>query len=97
MHDEIWVAADGRGEVRIAGSGEREVALVLLAVAGLAEGAQHEIGEDALLWLAGDLRRELLVHARRDGDVFRDLVPPLRPASAPLTSLLAALATCLEG
>ena len=37
VHDEVRVAADGRGKVRVAWAREREVALVLLAVAGLLE------------------------------------------------------------
>jgi hypothetical protein len=47
MHDEVGIAADGRGEVGVAGAGEGEVAFVLLAVAGLLERAQHQVGEDA--------------------------------------------------
>src|SRR5262249_209417 len=69
-----------------------------LAVAGLLERAQHEIGEDALFGLAGNLRGELLVHVRRDGDVFWDFV--LARISAAATTVaalkLAAFASCLE-
>ncbi len=70
MHNEVGITSDRRREVRISGRGEREVALVHLGVAGLREGAQHEVAEDALFRLAFDARGEFLVHARGDGDVL---------------------------
>jgi hypothetical protein len=74
VHDEVGIAADGRGEVGVGGRGQGEVAFVDLGVARLAERAQHEVAEDALFRLALDARGELLIHARRDGDVFGDFV-----------------------
>ncbi len=74
VDDEVREAADGRGEVGVAGAGEGEVADVLVAVAGLLERAQHEVGEDALLGMAADLRGQALVHLRGDGDGLGDLV-----------------------
>ena len=57
VHDQVGIAADGRGEVGVARRGQREVALVLLAVSGLLERAQHQVAEDALFGLALDLAR----------------------------------------
>ncbi len=74
VDDQVRVAADGRGEVRVAGAGECEVAFVFLAVAGLLERAQHEEGEDALLRSAGDFGREALVHLRGHGDLLGHVV-----------------------
>ena len=74
VHDEVGIAADGRGEVGVSGRGEGEVAFVDLGVAGLRERAQHEVAEDAFFRLALDARGEFLIHARRDGDVFRHFV-----------------------
>ncbi len=74
MHDEVWVAADGRGEVCVAGAGQSEVAFVFLGVAGLLERAQHEVGEDAFFRRAGDAADEFLVELRRDGDAVGDFV-----------------------
>lgn len=48
------------------------MALVGLAVAGLAEGAEHEEAEDAFFGLAFDLGDEALVVAGRNGDFFGD-------------------------
>ena len=98
VDDEVGVAADGRGEVGVAGRGEGEVAFVLLAVAGLLERAQHEVGEDALFGLAGDFGGEVLVHARGDGDGFGDFVlARIRAAASAFAALIfAAVAFGLE-
>ena len=74
VHNEVGVAADGRGEVGVVGSGEGEVAFVLLGVASLLERAQHEVGENSLLRLAGDLMCQPLIHFGCDRDVLRDFV-----------------------
>ena len=74
VHDEVGIAADGRGEVSVGGRGQGEVALVDLGIARLRERAQHEVTEDALFRLAFDARGQFLIHARRDGDVFRHFV-----------------------
>ena len=73
MDQQVRKAADGRGEVGVAGGGEGKVAVVDLRVARLFERAQHEVAEDALLGLAGDFGGELLVHRGGDGDLLRDL------------------------
>src|SRR5258708_17494474 len=92
VHDEVGVAADGRGEVGVAGRGQGEMAFVLFAVARLAQGTEHEVGKDALLWLAGYLERQLLIHAGGNGDVCgnRILARLMTPAGR-AASLLAAL------
>ena len=66
MHDQIGIAANGRREVRVAGRGQREVALIAIAVAGLFERSQHQVAQDALLGFAFDLRDQLLIIARRE-------------------------------
>ncbi len=74
VDDEVREAADGRGEVGVAGACESEVADVLFAVARLLERPQHEVGEDALFGRADDPRGEALVHLRGNGDVLGHLV-----------------------
>jgi hypothetical protein len=70
MHDQVGIAADRRGEVRVTGSCQREVAHVLFRVAGLLERTQHQITEDAFFRLARDLGRQLLIHAGRYVDIL---------------------------
>ena len=41
---------------------------ILFGIAGLFQRAQHEETENSLFWLAGDLLREFLIHARGDVD-----------------------------
>ena len=90
VHDEVGIAADGRSEVGVGGRGQCEVAFVDLGVARLRERAQHEITQDALFRLAFDARGELLIHARRDGDVFRHFVLARIAAAAMRIAALAA-------
>src|SRR5271170_519507 len=72
VNDQIGITPDRRGEVGVAGSGEGKMALVLLAVTRLLERAQHEVRENALFGLAGDLGGEALIHLRRDWNLLRD-------------------------
>ena len=62
------------GEVKCVYDGrrQREVAFVDLRVARLLQRAQHQVRQDALLRLARDLLRQLLIHARRDVHLFRN-------------------------
>ena len=92
MHDQVRIAADGRGEVRVAGRGQSEVAFVLLRIAGLLERAQHQVGEDALLGCSADAADEALVHLRRDGDALGDLMLLRRARVAAARAALAAVA-----
>src|SRR5271170_3336970 len=70
MHDQVGIAADWRREVRVTGCGQREVAQVFFRVARLLKRPQHQVAEDALLRFAGDLGRQLLVHAGSDMHIF---------------------------
>ena len=74
VDDQIRVAADRRGKVRVAGRGQGKMAFVRLGVAGLTQRAKHEIAQNSLLGLALDARGQLLIHARSDGDIFGDLM-----------------------
>ena len=73
VDEQVRIAADGRGEVGIARSGEGEVAIVNFRIARLLERAQHEVADDALLGLAADFSGELLVHDGSDRRLLRDL------------------------
>lgn len=68
MHDQVGITADGRSKMRVAGGCQSEVAAVIGAVPGLLQRAQHEIAQNALLRLALDLRDQLLIIPRRDGN-----------------------------
>src|ERR1019366_2591689 len=81
VHNQVRVATDGRSKVRVNRRGQREVALIDLGVARLLEGTQHQVGQDALFRLARNLLGQLLIHARRDVDLFGDL-DDVRVASA---------------
>src|SRR5271154_3597813 len=74
VNDEVGIAANGRGEVSVAGRGEGNVAFVLLAVAGRLKRAQHQVGEDALFGFTGNFGGKPLVHLRSDGDLLGDLM-----------------------
>ena len=57
--------------MRIAFCGQREMPHVLIAVPSLFQAPQHQITEDALLWLALDLRDQLLIISRRQVRVIQ--------------------------
>ena len=57
MHDEIGIAPDRRGEMRIAPEVEAEMSDVLRRIDGLCLGAQHHFVDDMLIVLAFDLPR----------------------------------------
>ncbi len=76
MNDQVRIAADWRGEVRVRRCGEREVALVVCRVFRLLERAEQQIAKDALLRLACDLRGEALIQLGRNvSGATCDLVP----------------------
>jgi len=58
VHDEIGVAADRRGEVRIAAEVQAEMAVVLRRVLGLRLGAQHHLVDEDLVLRARDGAQE---------------------------------------
>ena len=74
VDDQVGIAADGRGEVRVVRGGEGEVAFVLLGVARLLERAQHEVARMRSSGLPSIFVCQALIHLRRDGDVFGNLV-----------------------
>ena len=55
MHDQVGIAADGRGEVRVAAQVQAEVAVVLGRIFGLRLRAQHHLVDELLDVLAFDL------------------------------------------
>src|SRR5487761_166917 len=69
MDDEVRIPANGRSEMRVFVRGEREMAEWLGCVTRLLERAQHQIGENALLGLAGELLREPLIMLRANVEV----------------------------
>ena len=71
VHDQVRIPPNRRSEMRVRRGRQREVALVLLRVARLFQRTQHQVRQDALLRLARNFLRQLLIHARRDVDFFR--------------------------
>src|SRR5437867_8507481 len=71
MDDQIRITADGRGEVSVFVEAEGEVAERLGGIAGLLERAEHEVGNDALLGLSGELSQQALIVLRRDANFGR--------------------------
>src|SRR3972149_1927320 len=94
MHNQVGVAADRRGEMRVGGRGQGEVAQTLLRVARLLQGAQHQIGENPLLGPPGNFFRQSLVVTWGDVKAFRYFQPALRapPSAAPVALLYPDLA-----
>ncbi len=97
VYGEIGITADGRGEVGVGGGGQSEVSFVGFRVARLAERAQHEVGENALLRLAFQFLGQLLVHARDDVHVSRDFHFAGLAAGAAAGAALAARAKAIDG
>ena len=64
MNDQVRVAANGRGEMRVLLRGEREMAEQIGGIARLLERTQHQVGKDSLLGLAGNLFGESLIVLR---------------------------------
>src|SRR5579885_3550015 len=70
MNNEIGIAANGRSEVSVFIETESEMAEGFGGVAGLLEGAEHQVGEYALLGLAGDFADEALIVLRRNANIL---------------------------
>src|SRR6266849_4740653 len=66
VNDEVGIPANERGEMGVLVEAEGEMAERLGGVAGLLEGTQHEVGDDALFGLADDLLNQALIVLRRD-------------------------------
>ena len=58
MHDQVGVAANGRGEVRVAAKVQSEVPVVLRRIFGLGLRAQHHLVDELLDVQAFDLRQD---------------------------------------
>src|ERR1035437_8957316 len=66
VHHQVRIAPYGRSEMRISFGGQGEVADIFRAVAGLPQGAQHQVAENPLLGLAFDFGDQPLVVTRGD-------------------------------
>src|SRR6185312_9327280 len=66
MDHQVGITANRRSEMRVRFSRQRKVSAVLVAVASLLERTQHQIVENALLWLTGHLRNQALIVAGRN-------------------------------
>ena len=75
MHDEIGIAADRRGEMRVAAQIEAEMAVVLGGIFGLRLGAQHDLVDQLLDVAALHARQDVveLLGAQRAGLGQRDV------------------------
>src|SRR5947207_11030784 len=82
MNDEIWITPDRRREMGISRRRQREVAHVFLRIARLVQRTQHQVGKNPFCRLAGNLLRQLLVHARCNVHFFRDFNFPRALARA---------------
>src|SRR6266478_3294925 len=69
MNDKVGISPNGRSEMSVFVEAEREMAERLCGVAGLFEGTQHEVGDDALFRFADDLFDEALIVLWRDMQV----------------------------
>src|SRR5271170_3253802 len=87
MNNQIGIAANGRGEVRVAWRGEGEVAGVHVAITRLFQRPQHEVTEDSFLWPPGDPGDQFLIVSRGNAEVFarqHHIAPRLAPIAMPL-------------
>ena len=64
MHDQIGIAPDRRGEMRVLVEGQREMPKRIDRVARLLERTQHQVRQDALLGLARNFLRKALIMLR---------------------------------
>src|SRR2546430_16902463 len=69
MNDEVGIPPNGRSEMGVLVEAKGEMAERLGGVAGLLEGTQHEVGDDALFALADYLLNEALIVLRRDTQI----------------------------
>src|SRR5207245_9383672 len=69
MNDEVGIPPNGRSEMGVLVEAEGEMAERLGGVAGLFEGTQHEVRNNALFRFADDLSNQALIMLRRDAQV----------------------------
>src|SRR5712692_6242369 len=66
MNDEVRISPNGRSEMCVFVEAERKMAERLGGVAGLLQGTQHEVGDDAFFRLADNLSNQSLIVLRGD-------------------------------
>src|SRR5712692_8179459 len=69
MNDEVRISPNGRSEMCVFVEAERKMAERLGGVAGLLQGTQHEVGDDAFFRLADNLSNQALIVLRRDAQL----------------------------
>src|SRR5215469_5326221 len=90
MNDQVWVAPDGRREMRILLRRQGKMSELIRRIPCLFERTQHEIRKNTFLGLAGDFLRQSLVVLRaninflgcRKAHAHRTRAPLLRAAGA---------------
>ena len=90
VDQQVGIAADRRGEVRVAAEREAEVARVLGPVIGLRLAAQHRFHDLRLLGLVGDVLEHAVEQAGRDHLAEREAVAEGRHVFLERDQLLAA-------
>src|SRR5712664_4892313 len=69
MNDEVGISPNGRSEMRVFVEAEGEMPEGLGGVAGLLQGTQHEVGDDAFFGLADDFANQALIVLWRDAQL----------------------------
>src|SRR5260370_38989093 len=69
MNDEVGISPNGRREMRVLVKAEGEMPEGLGGVAGLLQGTQHEVGDDAFFGLADNFSNQALVVLWRDAQL----------------------------
>src|SRR5712664_2287322 len=69
MNDEVGISPNGRSEMRVVVEAEGEMPEGLGGVAGLLQGTQHEVGDDAFFGLADNFSNQALIVLRRDAQL----------------------------
>src|SRR5260370_35014730 len=69
MNEEVGISPNGRSEMRVLVKAEGEMPEGLGGVAGLLQGTQHEVGDDAFFGLADNFSNQALVVLWRDAQL----------------------------
>src|SRR5258708_32424814 len=69
MNDEVGISPNGRSEMRVLVEAEGEMPEGFGGVAGLLQGTQHEVGDDAFFGLADNFSNQALIMLRRDAQL----------------------------
>src|SRR5258708_14386259 len=92
MNDEVRISPNGRSEMRVLIEAEGEMPKRLGGVAGLLQGTQHEVGDDAFFRFANNFSNQALVVLWRDAQ----LAAWERHLHAALTAVEIGRASCRE-